>query len=223
MSIVKAIPSIITLANLICGFLAIVMMDLFWSPLLILLAAIFDLFDGMAARALNAESQLGKELDSLCDMVSFGVAPAVLYWLLVPTENLFLITVPLAIVLCGALRLARFNSSPQSDEFEGLAIPANAMFFAGITLAVYWGHQVTLDLMGSNLWYTLLGLGFAFMMVSKLPMFSFKNVQRDKVWLGVLGLLTGLILAFDWRVAIPSAIILYVMLSLIRSFVDKTS
>ncbi len=146
--IIKSIPNTITCLNLLSGCLAIMMAfrptETFgfgwagwqWSVAFMFAATVFDFFDGFAARALKAYSDLGKELDSLCDLVSFGVAPAMLlfnmlnYYLGYSWVNCIAFLIP----LMGALRLARFNvrdAEGDNSVFHGLPIPANALFWIG--------------------------------------------------------------------------------------------
>jgi CDP-diacylglycerol--serine O-phosphatidyltransferase len=218
MAITSYIPSALTLLNLCCGVLSIILLDIFWSPILLIVAAIFDLFDGAAARWLDAESEFGKELDSLCDMVSFGVAPAVLYWLLLPTEAYWLMIAPLAIPVFAAIRLARFNLTPSSTEFEGIPSPAMAMFFVGLILAVYWEQPFFTSLVSQEVPYLLVGVGISAGMIRKVPMFSLKGYRDPEVrkWLIILAVLSVMILIFDYRMALPSAFLMYFILSGIR-------
>lgn len=146
--IIKSIPNTITCLNLLSGCMAILMafhpvetlgfgwMWWQWSVAFIFAAAVFDFLDGFAARALKAYSDLGKELDSLSDLVSFGVAPAMLlfnmlnYSLGFSWWNCMSLLIP----ALGALRLARFNvrdAEGDNSVFHGLPIPANALFWIG--------------------------------------------------------------------------------------------
>lgn len=118
------IPQIITFTNLSLGVIAIISTDLSLSAIFIILAAIIDRLDGKIARKLNAESDLGKELDSLSDLISFGVAPAVIAWKIsIGTLSAFWGYIPLLIyVMAGAFRLARYNVSNFSGSFVGMPI-----------------------------------------------------------------------------------------------------
>ncbi|UOF89341.1 CDP-diacylglycerol--serine O-phosphatidyltransferase [Fodinisporobacter ferrooxydans] len=129
---IRSIPHLFTLGNLVCGVFAITftMNNLYVSAaVLILFAVICDYFDGKIARRLKLNSEFGVELDSLADLVSFGVAPA----LIIHTQNGPGILTTLALILfpvCGALRLARFNTKPTHGYFEGIPIT-----FAGTVIA----------------------------------------------------------------------------------------
>ena len=139
----KHIPNTITSLNLFSGSIAIVMAfegAYIWVVFWVIIAAIFDFFDGMAARLLNAYSDIGKELDSLADVVSFGVAPAVAVFTLLRNdiiyhESLIFIQpyipyLAFVIPIFSALRLAKFNiDERQTSSFIGLPTPANALFW----------------------------------------------------------------------------------------------
>ena len=138
----KQIPNTITCCNLLAGIVAIIfafhadewfggLTGREWAYICIGAAAVFDFADGACARALRAYSDIGKELDSLADLVSFGVAPALLLFNLVDNWGCW---ASLLIAIFGALRLARFNvDTRQTTTFIGLPIPANAIFWIGYT------------------------------------------------------------------------------------------
>lgn len=142
--IVKNIPNTITCLNIASGFLAIMaafgyisgggLTHFEWCWILIGCAAVFDFFDGFAARMLKAYSDIGKELDSLCDLVSFGLAPAALMFNVLQELNpdTWMAWGLILIPIFGALRLAKFNTDThQTTSFIGLPIPANAIFWIG--------------------------------------------------------------------------------------------
>lgn len=135
-AIFAQIPNSITCLNLISGCIAIVMAFkgcYGWASIAIAAAAVFDFLDGAMARLIKAYSAVGKELDSLSDLVSFGVAPAAMVYNILPEEYSW---IAISIPVCGALRLARFNvDTRQTTSFIGLPIPANAIFWIG---AVSW-------------------------------------------------------------------------------------
>ncbi len=137
----SAVPSFFTLMNLFCGFLAIIQVsegDLHNAAWLILLAAFFDMLDGMMARLTNGTSLFGVELDSLCDVVSFGVAPSFMIWAFglkdLGTAGVIVASLP---ALAGAIRLAKFNVNYEGTKgahFSGLPIPTTAMVIVAIIL-----------------------------------------------------------------------------------------
>ena len=181
----KHVPNTITSMNLFSGCIAIVMAfegAFIWVVFWVILAAIFDFFDGMAARLLNAYSDIGKELDSLADVVSFGVAPAVALFILLRdytfySESLIFIQtyipyLAFIIPVFSALRLAKFNiDERQTSSFIGLPTPANALFWISY---VYGIHKSSMA--NTAILFLTMGLivALSLLMVSEAPMFSFK-------------------------------------------------
>ncbi len=194
-NIIRQIPNFITSLNLVSGSVAIIFAidgHLVWAAIFICAAAIFDFLDGFAARLLKAYSEIGKQLDSLADVVSFGVAPgAILFTLLEFSlfgkndpiyeiagkwyEWLILFSSFLLPVF-GAIRLARFNTSTANENFfRGLPIPANGIFWAslGLMLESPKYHDL-LQLIYSTKNLVILCFFMAGMMVITMPMFSLK-------------------------------------------------
>lgn len=217
------IPNTITSMNLFSGCMAVVsafhfnetigaMQGYEWAFLLIGLATVFDFCDGLSARLLHAYSALGKELDSLSDLVSFGVAPAALVFNLIQSQTgSWVAFLAFLIAVFGALRLAKFNiDDRQTTSFIGLPIPANAIFWIGV---VAW--NVDFRYIG-DAWMTALVVLFPLLMVSSLPMFSLKvktlslrsNVRRYALLLGTAMLVAALQLA-----GLLWAIVFYILLS----------
>ena len=135
----RTFANLVTLLNIIMGSLALIYIlnhDFKTAAILIFLAVVMDGLDGRVARKLDAESEMGKELDSLCDLVSFGVAPAILLYTQVLSQHFvtFSILVTLLYIVCGALRLARFNVLNISEYFVGVPITFAGMFLAAISL-----------------------------------------------------------------------------------------
>lgn len=182
--VTKNIPNFVTCLNVTAGVLSILcasrgnvsMWGLHawqWAWIFIGVAAVADFLDGFAARLLHAYSNLGKELDSLCDLVSFGVAPAVLiFYCLESTEAVgWLKWLVPVIPVAGALRLAKFNiDTRQTTSFIGLPIPANAIFWIGYSALMYSG----VDFMSQ--WYCFLPtvLVESWLMLSPIRLFSLK-------------------------------------------------
>jgi len=172
--IIKNIPNTLTSLNLVSGCIAVWFAfcgEFGWALAAIFVAAIFDFSDGFAARLLKAYSDLGKELDSLADVVSFGFTPGALVFTLLSQEQIpyFLRFAGFLIPVFSALRLAKFNlDERQTNSFIGLPVPANAIFWGGAVFA--FGDVL------SNYWWALLILTiiFSFLLVSEIPMFSLK-------------------------------------------------
>jgi CDP-diacylglycerol--serine O-phosphatidyltransferase len=176
--LVRHLPSFITIVNLICGFLAICIADLYISSLLIIACIFLDVLDGGLARALNAQSAIGKELDSLADMVSFGVAPAFLLSLMSPIESWIKYIPPVLFLIGGCLRLAIFNTLPPDKFFKGLAIPAAASFIIGLAIAFHFDSEFITGLLDHTWFYFGVSAFMAFMMLAPIEMFSAKNVKQ---------------------------------------------
>ncbi|WP_105011202.1 CDP-diacylglycerol--serine O-phosphatidyltransferase [Salinibacter sp. 10B] len=151
-----AVPSFFTLTNLLCGFLALTQVRegaFVMSCWLIVLAGFFDLMDGMMARLTDADSPFGVQLDSLSDVVSFGVAPSFLvYAYALDASGPLGMIVSALPVLCGSVRLARYNVNKDKDDdtegFEGLPIPGQAIAIVALILAAEnseWGAYLALD------------------------------------------------------------------------------
>lgn len=186
----KAIPNTITVLNLLCGTIAIILAFKgfqIWSIYLILAAAVFDFLDGFAARLLKAYSPMGKELDSLADLVSFGLAPAILIYYRFQDytsgfstgnqESLWLeilTFIPVLITLASALRLAKFNvDTRQAENFIGLPTPANALLI--VMFLHYTTYNPQFDLIFQNFWFfPLISLVLSYLLISNIPMFSLK-------------------------------------------------
>lgn len=128
----RKIPNTITLGNAVCGILAILLGNPTIGAYLILAAMILDLLDGLTARALNVKSDLGEQLDSLADMVSFGVAPAFLYYSIFNNTEALLASI--FYILSALYRLAKFNTESYMKDFNGLPSPAAAGILSGAIL-----------------------------------------------------------------------------------------
>lgn len=187
--ITRHIPNTLTCLNLFSGCIACIMAFQYnydWALLFIVIGAVFDFFDGLAARALHAYSAIGKDLDSLADDVSFGVAPSVIMYSLLkemtyPTGwEILSEWLPFAAFLISvfsALRLAKFNNDTrQTTSFIGLPVPANALFWASLAAG---SHDYLVTGVIPPLWLVALICLFAWLLVSEIPMFSlkFKNLS----------------------------------------------
>jgi len=247
----KQIPNLFTLANLFLGCMAIVQImqsglslsidasgenlveipeQIYLASILIAAAAVVDFFDGFVARLLKVPSEMGKQLDSLADVVSFGVAPGlIIYQFLrlsfaqkaggLEISTAFLL--PAFLVPCaGAYRLARFNiDTEQSYGFKGVPIPAAGIWVASFPL-VYWfaKDQWVFDLLRSYwFWYVVIGLS-SYLMISTLPMMALKFKEFSLkallpfIIIAIVSLVSALL--FGW-LAVSIGFIAYVILSLL--------
>ena len=210
----KSIPNLITCLNLTCGVLAIMSNDLVMGVYLIILAGIFDIFDGLVARILKVSSIIGKELDSLADIVSFGVAPAILFYkAFAIQENNFYLLGPILIAMAGALRLARFNTSESTTTyFEGLAIPASGLMLCGL---VYGADIISLSLF----FFLLISIILAALNVSSIKMFSFKQFGQKlvKTYFGIILIIGVAVLIWQPSLALSAIIGSYIAIACMDS------
>ena len=140
-AIKRNVPNLITLGNLTCGLLSIVLAfegKLEVAAAFIFFGSILDFFDGFASRLLNVSSEIGKQLDSMADMVTFGVAPGIIIYKLISESNNhyeFLVYAAFILPIFSAIRLAKFNiDSRQTSSFIGLPVPAAAIFIASLPI-----------------------------------------------------------------------------------------
>ena len=219
------IPNLFTLLNLCCGVLGIILLfdgQMVNACYLIWLAAIFDFLDGFLARMLKAHSDIGKQLDSLADLVTFGVLPGLTYFVLLQGKfDLPLEYFAFLVVIFSALRLAKFNiDESQSHAFKGLPTPANALLASSIPIIIQ--EESLLDPYFHNE-YLLMGIMLisAVLMVVPLTLLSFKirdlhiGQNIDKLFLFISSLV---MLVLFRESAIPLIILLYVLTSVVVNF-----
>jgi CDP-diacylglycerol--serine O-phosphatidyltransferase len=238
----KHIPKFITCLNLVCGCLAIVSIfhkALDMAAYLVALAAVFDFLDGAVARLLHVKSEIGKQLDSLADMVTFGVVPGFILYQMI-TTSIFetygmlvnsdwkwnLAFIGLLIPVFSALRLAKFNIDVrQSESFIGMPTPANTILIASLPLILIFEPDSFLAIYLHNL-YVLISLTVvcSLLLVSEIPLFSlkFKNFgwSDNQIRFTFLILALALLLFFKYS-GLPLVIFLYVALSLIKQLTNK--
>jgi len=225
MNIKKHIPNTLTCLNLVSGCVAVwlAFRGQFGSALAaIFIAAVFDFSDGFAARLLKAYSPVGKELDSLADVISFGFTPGALIFTLLSYSQVpdFVLFSGFIITAFSAFRLAKFNiDERQTNSFIGLPVPANAIFWGGL---VYSFHNFLINYW----WITLiLTLVFSFLLVSEIPMFSLKI--KGLAWkenkIRYIFLIVCLVLFAVFRLkSIPFFIVWYILLSVfLTTFAKK--
>ncbi len=239
MKIRQHIPNTLSVLNLVSGLVSLTFAfrgDFVSASLMIFLAAVFDYLDGNAARLLKAYSELGKQLDSLADVVSFGVAPGILVFMMLSArcdgscnalERMHITPwFAMLIPVCSALRLARFNIDLRQEvNFIGLPTPANAIFFASIPLVLYvqpglW-ELIRLDFLVSffsnSRILTILSVFFSYLLISDFRIFSLKFKSLE--WKGnqlrfVFLILSVVLFLLFFLNAIPVIILLYILLSI---------
>lgn len=228
----RHIPNLFTLLNLACGTAAIVLTlegQWRWAVYLVLVASLFDFLDGFAARMLNAYSETGKQLDSLADMVTFGVLPAVFIYTIFKSNSqdqalsASLHWIMLASVVIvpafSAIRLARFTAA-EGDEsfFSGLPTPAHTLFWTGL----FWQYMQEGLLFGTPLnqffmWAIMFIM--AFHLILPVPMYTlkFKNFRiRGNLIRYLILVLAGVILILTGLAGLSLAVLTYILLSLLN-------
>ena len=179
----RHIPNFITCLNVTCGAIAIVMAAKFnnlnAAALFIVAGMVFDFFDGLTARALNVKSEVGKELDSLADVCSFGVAPAILAYSLMlqvaPVGMEWLAWIAFIMPALSAYRLAKFNlDTRQTVSFIGMPTPANALFWVGLVFGMGWAPEIYNAIFANIYVLAIFVVGLSLLLISELPMFSLK-------------------------------------------------
>jgi CDP-diacylglycerol--serine O-phosphatidyltransferase len=229
----KHIPNLLSLLNLASGFVAIVLLlngEVIIATFVLIAALVFDFLDGQAARILKAESALGLQLDSLADLVSFGVAPGLMMYYLIldgsGAESIknILIWLPVVIPVLSGLRLAIFNiDESQTESFKGLPTPANAIFIMGLILTREYSDSLIIENLYSSRWVlAFFTLCFSVLMVTRIPMFSLKVKQlrfKGNELRFIFILLCILLAAGTGIDSIPLIIILYISVSLSHGFI----
>ncbi len=245
----RHLPNLLTLANLFCGCCAIAVVlsaqnfsvtadyqnfieipaieQPYLGTFFIFAAALFDLFDGAAARALRVDSPIGKDLDSLADVVSFGVAPAMILYKMLWTAyaqqpealdvSIWMTAPAFLVALFAALRLARFNVSPSNPSgFTGMPAPAAGLAIAALPLVPFWGPEFVAGwLLNPYVLYLLIAI-LCFLMVSQRPFFKLMSGIKNpaKAWPSYVVLIgTAVALPLLKAGALLAGVLLYALLA----------
>ena len=251
MSIKKYIPNFVTLLNLFCGSIAVLFAvnnDFVATALFVFLGIFFDFFDGLLARKLNVQSELGVQLDSLADMITSGLVPGIVMFKLISisidapevalkqgwSSDFQFSTVyiaPLALIglcitLASAYRLAKFNiDEDQQSYFKGLPTPANTLLIISLPLIMEFQNNEIFNSLILNQWF-LIGLTVVscYLLNSNIKLFAlkYKNFSfSDNKFRYTLIVLSILLLILFHFIAIPLIIILYIVLSIIKNATTK--
>ena len=231
MGITKHIPNTITSMNLLCGALGVIFTfqgALNIAFFLMLAAAACDFLDGFAARLFKAYSPMGKELDSLADLISFGLLPSLMLHRRLVEGGMtgFVTYIPLIICLFSALRLAKFNvDDRQSENFLGLPTPACAMWCGSLIYAADHGVMSMANTLHDTYLIPIASVVLALLLVSEIPMFSFKikkgsESNRIRLWfLAIVALfaIATLVLKINWSYIILLTFTAYIALNLLNA------
>lgn len=237
MSFKRHLPNVLTLGNLFCGTLAAIFAverDFNTVAVLVLIGIVFDFFDGFVARILGVSGELGKQLDSLADVVTSGVVPGIVMFQLLSehdqSQRMFGIFPYLGLLLTlgACYRLAKFNlDTRQSDAFIGLPTPAMSLFV--ISLPIIASHSpivVVQDLFSNTYVLVSISLLLTYLMNAEITLFSlkFKDFSMKNNRLTYLFLSSSLLLIILLQfLAVPIIIIVYVLLSIIINYATKTA
>ena len=207
------------------------------TAILVIVAAIFDFFDGFAARLLNARSEIGKQLDSLADLVNFGVVPGLLAYQMLSMSYFLspfafsyynlIAYIAFALPIFAAYRLAKFNiDDTQKENFIGLPTPAAAVFVASLALVVFFDYGGVSTYILNSITLFIVIAGLSYLMVSPLPILSLKIGRKDDpinkirfliLGIGAVAIIAGIIFNILF-LAIPIVIILYIIISVFYNY-----
>lgn len=230
----KHLPNILTCLNLLCGCVALVSAFHGNEVLLaamIILAALFDFLDGLTARAFGAYSDLGKQLDSLADMVTFGAVPGmVLYNMMIRLSERELLGsnllfelmkyFPFIVTVCAAYRLAKFNvDTRQANYFLGLPTPAAGIFISSFPLILRFDRFNLAPLFTNPYFIIAISIVISFLMISELPLFAlkFKSLSWHENRIQFLFLIFSFLLLLFFGISgIPLIIVAYILFSILN-------
>jgi CDP-diacylglycerol--serine O-phosphatidyltransferase len=220
----KAIPNLFTLANLSCGAIGIILSfngDIITACYLIWIAAGFDFLDGFLARLLKAQSEIGKQLDSLADLITFGLLPSMLYYhMLVGKVESPLEYAGVLVAVFSALRLAKFNvDENQATSFTGLTTTANGIYTSTIPLILI-GDSFLVHLFSNPFVILASAVVFSLSMVAPITLLSFKfsNFSFKSNWERFLLIAISILCLIIWQEAgVPIIILAYIILSLLSA------
>lgn len=230
MNVKAQIPNLLTLLNLLFGVVGIIWVlngNILSGAYFVLIAAGFDFLDGFVARLLKVQSEMGKELDSLADVISFGVLPGLILFMMTKNQSepeSFLPYLTLIVPMLSAYRLAKFNlDTRQSDRFIGLPTPANALFLSTLPyLTLQW--SLVEQWLSSPFVLIILAWVFAILLVAELPLIALKfkslTFSKNKFRYILIFISIGM---FAWLqlAGIPLVILAYIGLSVVENAIGS--
>ena len=233
MALYKHIPNTITSMNLLSGVMGVIFTlegHLEWALPLMILAAVFDFCDGLAARLLDAHSPIGGELDSLADLVSFGVLPSLMLYKVMPADvPAFLRYIPLFVAAMSAVRLAKFNvDDRQTLDFLGLPTPSCAMVCGSLATFLFKAGGIPA---GAEVWILdAIAVVLGLLLVSEIPMFGMKIKKGHRLLdtkrtafliLAAACVLATLLLRQDWSLAVLAVFTVYIVENLVVAVINS--
>ena len=233
MALYKHMPNTITSMNLLSGIMGVIFTlegRLEWALPLMVLAAAFDFCDGLAARLLDAHSPIGGELDSLADLVSFGVLPSLMLYKVMPADvPAFLRYIPLFVAAMSAVRLAKFNvDDRQTLDFLGLPTPSCAMVCGSLATFLFKAGGIPA---GAEVWILdAIAVVLGLLLVSEIPMFGMKIKKGHRLLdtkrtafliLAAACVLATLLLRQDWSLAVLAVFTVYIVENLVVAVINS--
>lgn len=237
----KQIPNLLTCLNLFCGCIATVMVfrnQLDTAAYLVLLAAVFDLLDGRVARIVGSNPAFGKEIDSLADVVTFGLVPGAVLFKLMQMSDLvgffpnadirrFVQFLPFVLTIFSAIRLAKFNlDTRQSVSFIGLPTPACTLVIISLPMILIQRPGVFDNIILNPIFILSATALFSYLLIAELPLFALKFRTFDfktNLFQYILIVCAAVLIAIFNLAAIPIIVILYVLLSLVKNITTEKS
>jgi CDP-diacylglycerol--serine O-phosphatidyltransferase len=230
----KYIPNTVTLANLLCGCLALISIftnQIEMVPFFIGISLLADYFDGLLARLLKVNSPMGRELDSLADMVSFGVVPgAMLYYLINQSKGIvgadfgdlstLIGLVGFLVTLFSCVRLAKFNlDTRQTEGFVGLNTPACTIFVLGLLLIALGDLRGMRSFILNEVFLYGIAVVLSYLLIAEIPMFSFKfkslTIKGNKIRVSFIGFTILCFCIFKFGIALSLIILFYILISIV--------
>ena len=233
MTLFKHIPNTITSMNLLAGIMGVIFTlegHLEWALPMMILSAVFDFCDGLAARLLDAHSPIGGELDSLADIVSFGVLPALMLYKVLPEDApVVLRYIPLFVAVMSAVRLAKFNvDERQTLDFLGLPTPSCAMVCGSLAYFLHLQGGVPA---GAGVWLLdIIAVILGLLLVSEIPMFGMKIKKGHKLLdtkriafliLAVAAVLAVILFRQNWSLAVLAVFSIYIVENLVCALINS--
>ncbi|MBF25753.1 MAG: CDP-diacylglycerol--serine O-phosphatidyltransferase [Flavobacteriales bacterium] len=219
----KYIPHIITLTSLCLGIISIIEscnLNFNTSSYLIFICLFLDAVDGSIARYLNTNSEFGKQLDSISDMIAFGLAPGILIYNFMDFkfENSTIAFTAFIIPICSSLRLAKYNITNHNKSFKGVTTPVNAIFFSSLPLInSYTLNETIYNVFINQFNITLFIIIMSLLLISSITTFSIRidEIRQDKRKLFFIFISLSILFFFEFT-GLPIIVFIYILLSILK-------